>query len=477
MESTVILLGVIGVVILIAALSSGLLERSRLPQVLIFLLLGTAIGPYGLGLFDFPIQSNTLQVVATIGLVLVLFTDAVSGGLSDTRGHLRLASIVLGPGTALTAVLVALAARFLLDAGWAESAALGAALASTDPVLLRGILRSPATPAPARLALRIESGMNDALLLPAILVATAFMVPAPGGAESSWFGVVFRVLVLGGGAGLIVGVLAVGALDFLRRRTGIRRDYESLYVLAVALTAFAAAESVQASGFIAAFTAGLTIAALDIELCDCFYDYGEASAEMALLFSFVILGSSAIWTGLDVVSLPVLLFAAVALFARTAILALALAPARLDRRSRWMVVWFGPRGLSSLLIVLLPAFAGAPRGEYLFAVTSLVVLLSIAIHGGTQILLPPPDQLAPPRAPTPAQEALVAEPERITLQEIDHLRERGEPVAILDVRTESSYQRDRLQPAGAIRLPPERTAEAIPLLGLPPDTWLVLYCT
>ena len=65
----------------------------------------------------------------------------------------------------------------------------------------------------------------------------------------------------------------------------------------MAFSAFAAAEAVHGSGFLAAFAAGLTIAALDVELCDCFIEYGGVTAEMLLLFTFVIFGSSLIWTG------------------------------------------------------------------------------------------------------------------------------------------------------------------------------------
>src|SRR5205823_7466730 len=111
--------------------------------------------------------------------------------------------------------------------------------------------------------------------------------------------------------------VAITLLDQVRKRVGVRRDYESLYALGVAFTAYAAAESVGGSGFLAAFAAGLTVAALDVELCDCFLDYGEASAEMFLLFTFVAFGTSLIWTGIEIASLGTLLFAAIALIVRT----------------------------------------------------------------------------------------------------------------------------------------------------------------
>ena len=100
----------------------------------------------------------------------------------------------------------------------------------------------------------------------------------------------------------MVGLIGVAALDLVRKRLGVRRDYESLYSLGVAFTAFAAAETVHGSGFLAAFAAGITIAALDVELCDCFVEYGAVTAEMLLLFTFVLLGTSLIWTGFTVIS-------------------------------------------------------------------------------------------------------------------------------------------------------------------------------
>ena len=121
--------------------------------------------------------------------------------------------------------------------------------------------------------------------------------------------------------GVFSGWVAITLLDQVRRRVGVRRDYESLYALGVAFTAFAAAEAVGGSGFLAAFAAGLVIAALDVELCDCFLDYGEASAEMFLLLTFVAFGAGLIWTGVSLAGdWRVLVFAAVALGIRTAVL-------------------------------------------------------------------------------------------------------------------------------------------------------------
>jgi NhaP-type Na+/H+ or K+/H+ antiporter len=382
-------LALVGTVIVVAALLSGAIDRSNFPQVAVFLGLGAVLGPAGLGLLDIGLNSPILRLVATLSLALVLFTDAVGLNLTEARRHAKLAFLVLGPGTMLTALIVTLLGWWMLGLPLAAAAVVGAALASTDPVLLRGLLRSRDLPAAARQALRLESGLNDAVLLPVVLVALTFLGAGGEGAQGSpdWTRLVIDLFVLGPGAGVAVALLAVATLDLVRRKVGVRRDYESLYSLGVAFAAFAVAESVHGSGFLAAFAAGLTISALDVDLCDCFLEYGETTAELALLFTFVLFGASLIWQGLAILTPVTLLFALLVIFARPASFIPALAFTGLARKEKLLISWFGPRGLSTLLLVLLAVFASAPGAEYMFAVCSLVVLVSIVLHGGSMMFL------------------------------------------------------------------------------------------
>jgi NhaP-type Na+/H+ or K+/H+ antiporter len=297
-------------------------------------------------------------------------------------------------------------------------------------------------------------------------------------------------------------LLAVAALDMIRRRSGVRRDYESIYSLGVAFAAYAAAEAVHGSGFLAAFTAGLTISVLDVELCDCFLEYGETTAEMALLFTFVLFGSSLIWSGLKVLGGATLLFAVAVLLVRPIAFLVSLVRTRLDRRGRLLIAWFGPRGLSSLLLILLPVFAGLPGSEQLFAVCCLVVLLSVVLHGGSLMLLgrgapqvpdsQPAITSASEKAASPKSISLPVLPEgasdgqsarlsptdgeRISMEEVRRLQESGTPVIVLDVRTDRTYESGDLHAQGAIRLPPDQAVRRATELGLPRPAWLAAFC-
>ena len=470
-------LALIAAVIAIAALFSGVMERVRAPEVALFLLLGLVIGPHGLGLVDYPLNSPVLATIATVGLVFVLFTDAVSVDVAAARAQRRLALFVLGPVTIATALLVAVAAWLLLGVSPAAATILGAALASTDPVLMRSLLRRPAIPDAARQTLGLESGLNDAVLLPVVLGAMLFLQGLPGERPAA-SQLAVNLFLLGPGAGIAVGFIGVTVLERVRQRVGVRRDYESLYAIGLALAAYAAAEAMHGSGFLAVFAAGLTIAATDAELCDCFLDFGQAGAEIFLLFTFVALGTAVIWTGLDVITWRSLLFAAIALLGRSAVLAVGLRRAGLDAMSRRLIIWYGPRGLSSLLLVLLPVFAGYPNGGPLFAYASLVVLLSMVGHGGGLMLwrsTPRPDAPSEPLVKL-GHHPRAKTPERITIAEVRRLQDAGEAVHLLDVRKPRDYRRADATIAGALRVPPDDAGQRAAELALPKHDWLVAFC-
>jgi NhaP-type Na+/H+ or K+/H+ antiporter len=301
------------------------------------------------------------------------------------------------------------------------------------------------------------------------------------------------LFVLGPALGAVIGWISITLLEQIRSRFGVRRDYESLYALGVALTAYAAAEAVGGSGFLAAFTAGLVIASLDVELCDCFFDYGEATAEMFLLLTFVAFGASLLWAGLSVISARTILFALLALVMRTVVLLPGLRRAGISDASRRLIAWFGPRGLSTLLLVLLPVFANVPGCEQLFAIASLVVLLSVVVHGGGIALLLrhrtgpaiPAVAGAATRStslPLAAESAAPAVadghplPERITVSELRDLWAHNEPVVVVDSRTDRTYRNDQLRGRGAARLPPEDPVRTARELRLDQHATLVVYC-
>ena len=447
-------------VLIASALVSGLVDRTGFPPAILFLVIGLAIGPFGAAWLDVGADSMLLRIVGTLSLVFVLFTDAVSISPAKVRAHGLTTFLVLVPGTLGTAAAVAGLAWWLLGFDPLSAIAMGAAIASLDPVLLRGFLRRPALSAPVRETLRLESGMNDAVLLPVILVCTFLLVPR--GADGPGIGgLLFGMLVASPLAGAAVGGAGVGVLHLVRRRFGVRRDYESLYSLGLALGAYAAGEALHGSGFLAAFTAGLTVAAIDVDLCECFLEYGETTAEMALLFTFVLFGVSLIWSGL---TLPAAawLFAAAVIAARVLIYLVALLPAGLRFRQRLLIAWFGPRGLNTLLLVMIPVAAGVEAGPRMLAVCCLVVLVSVVAHGFSPLLLRGGARPADARDPR----------EFISVEETRQLVELGRAI-VVDARAERNYEGPE---PGMVRVRPDHAVHDARALDLPRDAVLAVLC-
>ena len=476
MDPFLAMLALIGAVIVVSALVSGWVDRTGVPQVAVFLGIGALIGPIGLGLLDAQAGSPVLRVVATVSLVLVLFTDAVSLDLKEVRQHRLLAALVLGPGTILFTAILGAVAHYMLGLSWPLAAILGAAIASTDPVLLRGVLKRPALHNGVRQALRLESGLNDVVLLPVVLVSIALLASSEPFTAGDWGRLALNILLLSPAAGIVIGFAGVKALEFERKRAGVRRDYESIYSLGLAFAAYAAAESVHGSGFIAAFAAGLTVAALDVELCDCFLEYGETTAEMALLFTFVLFGTSIIWSGVSAASMTTIGFVIIAIVLRPLALLPALIPAALSWKNRGLIGWFGPRGLSTLLLVMLPVFAGIEGSYDLLQISCLVVMVSVVLHGFSPMILL--RGTADTRAPLPLPVIPHAPSDRstrttITVEEYLALKRSGAPVVLVDSRTDRTYDREV---PDSVRVHPDRPVADAIRHDLPSAATLAVFC-
>jgi NhaP-type Na+/H+ or K+/H+ antiporter len=213
---------------------------------------------------------------------------------------------------------------------------------------------------------------------------------------------------------------------------------------------------------------------------------------MALLFTFVLFGSSLIWSGFTVVSWPVALFAVAVVLIRPIAFFVSLAGTRLEFRSRLLIAWFGPRGLSSLLLILLPVFAAAPGTEPLFFICCFIVLLSVALHGGSLVFLRRDGStvastetvarstadgvLKESSATSISREIENKQGELITIAEMREIQQSGAPSLVLDVRAERSLASSDLRAQGALRISPDRAVERLTELDVPRQTWLFAFC-
>jgi NhaP-type Na+/H+ or K+/H+ antiporter len=375
-------------------------------------------------------------------------------------------------------------AYFLLGLSPIHALLLGAVLASTDPVVLRDVVRDERIPRSVRRVLSLEAGMNDIVVLPVVLILIAVLKAEAGGAFD-WLRFLAQLLILSPLVGLLVGGIGAWLMSRADAHFGIRREHQALYGIGLVLAAYVAGQAIQGDGFLAAFFAGLAITLFNIALCECFLEYGEVTAEMAMLLAFVLFGallSTLLWS---VPLAPALLLALIVIgLARPLGLGLVLLRATMSNTARLFIGWFGPRGLASLLFALLVVQANVPEAEQLLAFTGMVVTVSVIAHGASATPLSAwygrkvaQTTLAEEREATATGlfQHEATEVPRITPAELAARLEGPHPPIVLDVRSRAQYERDSGQIPGGIRILPDQVeawaAEALR------ERSVVVYCT
>jgi NhaP-type Na+/H+ or K+/H+ antiporter len=377
---------VVALSILAFGLISGRIEKSIFTAPMVFVLFGLLVGRWGLAIVPDDVETPLVDTLATITLVLVLFTDASRIDLKLLHQKHDLPVRLLGIGLPLTVAIGMLVAVLLLSGinVW-EAALLAAILAPTDAALGQAVVNSPKLPVRIRQALNVESGLNDGLALPVVLIFLSLAAGEHGKETGDWLRFAFMQVSLGPLAGVVVGFVG-GKLVLWGQRTGwMNHSFQDLSSLGLSLLAYASAELIGGNGFIAAFCAGLTLGNTARSICTCLYEFAEAEGQLLTLLVFMVFGAIMVPNALEHFDWSHVLYAVLSL---TIIRMLPVVVSMLGRRLGWVTVfflgWFGPRGIASTLYVLLLLEGSSVAGrDVILSVVMTTVLLSIFAHGLT----------------------------------------------------------------------------------------------
>ncbi len=377
---------VLGGLLILGALASGLARRSFLSLTAMFVVAGFVIGDGGFGWVHFGAQSTFVRDLAYTALIVILFRDGleVEGEMLQSAWRLPLRKLAVA--MPITALVVALAGRVLIGLSWTEAFLLGALLSPTDPVLTSSIVTNPRVPRLVRHSLNLESGLNDGLALPAVLALLAAL------SESSSNFVWWKFVVQDIGLGLLYGLacgwlasLAMPRTDVHRLEHSIPAHQKALYALGVAFATYGVTVlSPKGNGFIAVFVAAIVLGIRRPDLRRNFAHGAEEIVEVVKLGVFVVFGSLLTfdalfndgWAAIAVVAVTFLI-------ARPAAVWIALMGTKTDRETRLFMGWFGPKGVATMTFSLIVLDQGIANGQRIFDLTALAVFCSIIVHGLT----------------------------------------------------------------------------------------------
>jgi NhaP-type Na+/H+ or K+/H+ antiporter len=369
------------------ALVSRRLATTIVTGPMIFVVLGVLFGPSALGWIDPEAEWQGVELLLEVTLVVLLFTDAYAVNTSRWREDAAIPARLLGLGLPLT-ILAGWGLALLVFPSlevW-EAGVLGVLLAPTDAALGQAVVSNPRVPMRIRQALNIESGLNDGIALPVFFV---FLELASAELDSLGGGVVIREILaevgVAIGAGLAIAIAGTFALLTARRRGWTDDGWSQLALGGLALLAWAAADELGGSGFIAAWVAGAATGHLVRRSLPGVEHFAEESGHALALLSFFVFGAIGVGPLLGDINWRLVVYAGLSLTAvRMVPVAISMLGSGVERPTVAYLGWFGPRGLASLILVLIVIRDADLAGTATITqVTIATVALSVLAHGVT----------------------------------------------------------------------------------------------
>jgi sodium/hydrogen antiporter len=370
---------VLGALLVLGALVSGVAHRSFLSLTALFVVAGFVLGHGGFEVLDFDQQSGFVSQLAIVALIVILFRDGleVEAEMLQQAWHLPARNLAIG--MPVTAGVVAVATHVVTNLSWTESFLLGALLSPTDPVLSSSVVTNPRVPRLIRHSLNLESGLNDGLALPPVLALAAAL--RLDDKDFTWWTFVIQDV----GLGVVFGLLCALVASVLLPREGIPDHQRALYGLGVAFLTYGVTTlPPHGNGIIAVFVAGITLGIRRPDIRAYVAARGEDIIEVVKLGIFVVFGSLLTFHGLfDDGWAAVAIVVVTLLVARPVAIWLALAGTGTDRSTKAFMAWFGPKGVATMTFSLLVLSQPIAQGERIFHLAALVVFVSILAHGLT----------------------------------------------------------------------------------------------
>jgi len=371
--------------VFVYSIVGGALERTPVNGAIVFASLGLVFGPLGLGLLTLNVDAEGLRTLAELTLALVLFTDASNADLGVLKKSFRIPQRLLLMGLPLTILLgFGFGVMLFDDLSLLEIAILATMLAPTDAALGKAVVTDESVPVNIREGLNVESGLNDGICVPILFVFLALAAGSVGEGPPRGFALTLVAEEVGIGCAVGLGLSLIGArlIRHSAERGWITETWRQLPVIALAVAAFALAQVLGGSGFIAAFIGGLLFGALVKEHKHRLLLAAEGTGDTLALITWVVFGAAVVGQSVGSFSWQTMAYAVLSLtVVRMLPVFLALAGFKLRTDEKLFMGWFGPRGLASIVFAVIVLNEKLPGGDTISMTVVCTIALSVVAHG------------------------------------------------------------------------------------------------
>ncbi len=378
---------ILAAVVLLYSAGAGRIGRSWLSGPILFTAAGLILGPAGINALRLPLIDADLRTMAELALAMVLFSDAAHADLSVVRRTVRLPGRLLLIGLPLTIVLGFLIGLLVFpQLDLLEVSLLATLLAPTDAALGKPVVTNAAVPATTREALNLESGLNDGICVPVVVILLEFAIGTE--VEGSTARYIAMTVVEEIGIGLLAGVILTAvAVAILRHASQLgwtSEEWLHIPVVALAALCFTAAQALGGSGFIACFIGGLVFGALQGARRRDLLGGASSTGDVLAMLTWVVFGGPVLERLLPQITWRMVLYAVLSLTViRMLPVLLSLAGTGMSWRDKLFIGWFGPRGLASIVFGVIVFDAGLPGRGIVATTAGCTVLFSVIAHGMT----------------------------------------------------------------------------------------------
>jgi sodium/hydrogen antiporter len=376
-------LAIVACCVLLVATVSRRLTNTPVTAPMVFVALGLLVGPLVINELELTAASATVRTLAEATLAVVLFVDASRIKLGALERESAVPLRLLGVGLPLTILVGALAAALLFaHLTVAEAVVLAVVLAPTDAALGQAVVTEPRLPSRVRQGLNVESGLNDGICVPLLLIALA-IAGAEAGDGHGAVQVIAEAIGWGLVGGIVGGLAAAGAVTLGRSRQLLAESWLQVIPVAAAALAYGVAAALGGSGFIAAFVAGGVFGALAGGVADEASAFSEELGGLLGGVTLLIFGAALLGPALEDLTWRIAAYALLSLtVARMLPVAIALLGSRARRPTIGFLGWFGPRGLASIVFAVIVVEEAAIPGAHTIVTTAYVTVgLSVFAHG------------------------------------------------------------------------------------------------
>lgn len=381
------ILAIIAAFVFCYCLVATRLERTKFNGPLVFVACGLILGPYCLGLVAMDVDGETLKTLAEITLAVVLFTDSAGANLPVLMRFRRLPARLLLIGLPLTIGLGFLTGCLLYNnLTWIELALLATMLAPTDAALGQAVINDDAVPSSVREGLNVESGLNDGICVPVLLLFLAISSDSlPTGAVlSQMLELPLQAIGIGTLVGIVSAVVGCVSINGSVQRNWLDGAWTQIPVIALALVCFSISQWLGGSGFIACFVGGLIFGGLIQRQKAALLKAADGTGDVLSMITWFIFGALFIGDCLLAPQWQAIVYALLSLSViRILPVCLAVIGMGLKTDSKLFMGWFGPRGLASIVFIVMVNEANLPGADTLVQAVTWTVLLSVILHGIT----------------------------------------------------------------------------------------------